>query len=133
MQKEAKKLFKLDDNDFNRIVEISANLEPLVQIVDGQVRKYTNEERAMLFWQSIAVKYGFIPLGVETNIPMRTAQYFLAEPIELGKEKLFNWCRLCNGFSGPDTCGGCDRATEPGCAWFVGPKTYQSKKKEDGD
>lgn len=117
-----KKEFKLEDEDFNRIAEISANPNTVVQIIDGQVRHVTEQERATLFWQSIAVKYGFIPFDIETNLSMKSAQYFLAYPIELGSERLVNWCKLCNEFSGPETCGGCSRSAELGCAWFVKSK-----------
>lgn len=122
-----KKEFKLDDDDFNHIAEISANEKDLVQIVDGQVRYVSMQERAALFWQSIAMKYGFIPLDVETNLPMKSAQFFLATPLDFGPNALVNWCRICNLFSGPDTDSGCDNSHKPGCAWFNKPDKHGSK------
>lgn len=125
-----KKEFLLEDDDFNRIAEISSNSDEVVQIVDGQVMTLTNQQRVDLFWQSICVKYDFNPLTIETNVPNRDSRYFLAEPANLSADKLVNWCRLCNCFSGPDTSGGCDRAKERGCAWHIRDTLNAKKKKK---
>lgn len=118
---EDKKEFILKDHHFNRIAEISNGNPDLIQLVDGQVMRLSISERALLFWQSICVEYGFDPSTVETNIPMRDARYIKAVPVVLSPERLVNYCRLCNQFSGPDTDSGCDRHTERGCSWYINP------------
>jgi hypothetical protein len=122
-----KKKFVLDDADFNRIAEISANPKPIIQIIDGQVVWATKQLRADEFWCSISVKYGFNPMTVETNLPMMNGRHFIAEAVEFGEEKLVNWCKLCNQFSGPDTDSGCARYKERGCSWYISNKPDSNK------
>lgn len=108
-----KKEFILDDEDFNYGLLLTHSKNIIVQLVDGKLKWVSKETLAGEFWKRMAIKYGFVIETVEENLPGRDSRYFLAVPFEI----LNYHCTLCNRDAGPDTDHGCDKASNPSCAW----------------
>lgn len=110
-----KSKYILDDEDFNRILEISANPKPVAQMRDGKLSWTSHQERADAFWKSIANKYRFYPGTEEQNINPEDPREFVAKS---SKHTSDSYCVLCDKVTGPEHHSGCDRSDEHGCAWY---------------
>lgn len=123
-----KKKYILEDDDFSRMLEITANPKPVAQMVDGRLQWRTHQQRADAFWKSISNKYRFYPDTLECNINPEDPREFVAESTMTTSDA---FCTLCDRITGPDHDSGCERSDENGCAWHTELRTSGMTEREE--
>lgn len=109
--------FILEPDDFNQLLEVTANEGNVIQLFGSGAVFRTQIDRCIAIWKRFGAKYRFVPETVEANLPNRDARYFMAVPLEKPKPTKDIDCLLCNSLVNVNPAGSCIKSHIPGCAY----------------